>query len=89
MRFVVDRIEDGGIAVCICDGIDGEFEGAVFEVPVDAMPEGLCGSDVFDAVTDGGALSEIVLLPVEREARMSKNKRRLRSLFNRNVNGDG
>ena len=89
MRFVVDRIEDGGIAVCICDGADGNYEGAAFNVSVNDMPDGVSASDVFDAVLADGTVSEIVLLAEERTARMNRSKRRLRSLFNRNSSSDG
>lgn len=70
--FSVDRIE-GDIAVCISD------DEIIIDVPVSTLGD-VRVHDIFSAELDGDRLSEIVLMPEERDRRLKTNRDRLHRL---------
>ncbi len=73
--FSIDRIE-GELAVCISD--DDEQ----LTVPISSLGA-FEVRDVFSAVYDGNALTDITPMPEERDRRLAENRARLRAIARR------
>lgn len=76
--FSIDRFE-GDIAVCISD------DDIQIDIKKELLPD-LEVHDVFSAVLEGEALSDVTPMPEERDRRLRSNRDRLQRLFNRGKN---